>query len=146
MFQLMKTFAKGYENHMIRAGRAQARRVLMTQSARSLEDMGISRHLLAQGVDAWPWRDGEEQPLPTRITTASKRREEKRAIRELRAMSTAELSDMGITRGGIVAAVRYGRRDDTYQVPASLKASLADANTGDVHADSDTKEPAAAAA
>lgn len=122
MFQLLKSFAKGYENYMTNIGRAQARRVLLTQSDRSLEDMGISRHLLAKGVDAWPWREGEVKVVPTHIEETSARRDEKRAIRELRAMSNAELRDMGISRGGIVDAVRNGRRDDTeFAVPQPLR-------------------------
>ena len=35
--------------------RARLQRYLLTQSDRTLEDVGLSRNLLEQGVDAWPW-------------------------------------------------------------------------------------------
>jgi len=135
MFQFLKTFSTGYTNYMTRVGRARARSVLLMQDERSLQDMGISRHLLLEGVDAWPWRDGEEQPLPTQYVDAAKRREEKRAIRELKRMSNAELSDMGISRGGIEAAVRFGRRDEyapMNALPQQLSTRLKDAKTNTV--------------
>jgi len=122
---------------MIQVGRSQARRVLLMQSNRELEDMGISRHLLLEGVKSWPWRDGEqqntvEQPLPVQVPTRAQRRDEKRAIRELQALSNAELQDMGISRGGIVDAVRHGRRDDQERspiVPRKLRETLQNVNT-----------------
>ena len=121
MFQLLKNFAIGYEGYMTHVGRNQARRVLLSQDPRTLEDMGISRHLLLQGVDAWPWREGEVAMVPTRVSKLAKSREEKRAIRELRAMSNAELSDMGISRGGIVDAVRNGRPEPKLEAPRRLR-------------------------
>ncbi len=121
MFQLFKNFSENFERYMTNAGRSEARRVLLTQSDRQLEDMGISRHLLVQGIHTWPWREGEvvakTAAVEETVTAAQKRKAEKRAIRELRSMSNAELHDMGITRGSIVDAVRYGRRDDEYRVP-----------------------------
>ena len=121
MFQFLKTFAAGFENYTTKIGRAQACQVLLAQSDRSLDDMGISRHLLLQGEDAWPWRDGEANVL-SHIEEKNNRRKENRAIFELRAMSNAELSDIGITRGGIVDAVRHGHRRDTdFAVPQPLK-------------------------
>ena len=125
MFQLLKTFAKGYDKYMTNVGRAQARQVLLSQGDRCLEDMGISRHLLLQGVDAWPWREGEVAEVAevaSPVVEKSNRRLENRAIRELRAMSNAELADIGITRGGIVDAVRHGHRNETdFAVPQPLK-------------------------
>ncbi len=45
------------ENHTFAnvAGRRRARRTLLAKSDRLLADMGFSRELLEQGVDAWPW-------------------------------------------------------------------------------------------
>jgi uncharacterized protein YjiS (DUF1127 family) len=40
----------------ILAGRARACNSLLTLNDRLLEDIGISRELLQQGVSAWPWR------------------------------------------------------------------------------------------
>ena len=65
-----------------------------------------------QGVDAWPWREGEVQAKPARVAAVAKTREQRRAIRELRSMSNAELSDLGISRGSIVDAVTHGRPMD----------------------------------
>ena len=128
MFQLLKTFSNSYENYMTKVGRSQARLVLLTQGERSLEDMGISRHLLLQGVDAWPWRDGEVAVASSHVSAKATRSDEKRAIRELRAMSNAELNDMGISRGGIVDAVRHGRRDETdFAVPQPLRKAVSQA-------------------
>ncbi len=124
MFQLLKSLAKGYESYMIHVGRNRARSVLMMQDRRALEDMGISYHLLLKGTSAWPWRDDVVQATALNTTTKPNRRQEKRAIRELRSMSNAELRDMGISRGGIVDAVRHGRRDDI-EVPTRLRKDLA---------------------
>lgn len=121
MFQLLKRFANSYENYMTKVGRSQARRILLAQDVRSLEDMGISRHLLVQGVDAWPWREGQVTVSEQRITKLAQSRKERRAIRDLRAMTNAELSDMGITRGGIVDAVRNGRPDAETLKPLALR-------------------------
>jgi len=77
MFQLLKSIAPGYEGYMTQVGRNQARRVLLSQDART--------------------------------------------IRELRAMSNAELSDMGISRGGIVDAVRNGRPEPELEAPRRLR-------------------------
>lgn len=141
MFQLLKTFTKGYENYMTQVGRQRARQVLLMQGQRELEDMGISRHLLLQGVQAWPWRDESaptkvEQPAPATRLTRAQRRAEKQAIRTLRSLSDAELRDMGVSRGGIVDAVRHGRRDDlerTPIVPRRLRTTLKDAKTDEIN-------------
>jgi len=114
MNQLIKRFATGYEAYMTKIGRGQVIRVLMNHDDRTLEDMGISRHLLLQGVDAWPWREGEVAVAPKRVSKLAISRQEKRAIRELRAMTNAELSDIGISRSGIVDAVRFGRTDEGF--------------------------------
>lgn len=113
MFLPLKNFAKSYEIYMTKLGRGQVVRVLMTQDDRTLEDMGISRHLLLQGVDAWPWREGEVAVVPQRASKLANSRKEKRAIHELRAMTNAELNDIGISRSGIVDAVRYGRTNQS---------------------------------
>ena len=123
MFQVLKTALKGYENYMTRVGRSQARRVLLTQDQRALEDMGISYSLLLKGTSEWPWREDTEAAEYAPIKDTPSRRDEKRAIRELRAMTNAELRDIGISRGGIVDAVRNGRLDNV-EVPNRLRKDL----------------------
>lgn len=104
---LLKTIGNRYNNYMINVGRQRSRSVLMNQSTRTLQDMGISRSLLEKGVAYWPWREAD-QPMPAKSEQLSQRAEAK-AIRELRALSDHDLRDIGITRGEIVSAVRYGR-------------------------------------
>ena len=87
----------------------------MAKSDRVLEDIGISRDLLQKGTDYWPWALIESQPVqavPAAATPRLSRREERQAIRALRALSDRELLDMGITRGTIAHSVRYGRPAD----------------------------------
>lgn len=42
-------------------GRERARRELLNLNDRYLEDLGFSRELLEEGVNAWPWRVSAEQ-------------------------------------------------------------------------------------
>lgn len=86
--------------------RAAAREQLLQLSDRILDDVGMSRELLEQGVSAWPWRAGV---VPAAARRKALARERKRAIRELQACSDRELNDMGLSRAGIVDAVIYGR-------------------------------------
>jgi len=110
MYAPLKNLMSRYDDYMTVKGREEARRILMNKDMRSLEDMGISPYLLAQGVNAWPWRDGEVKPATA--TAVSVSRQQRKAIRELRSMSNAELSDLGITRGSIVDVVKHGRAVD----------------------------------
>ncbi len=107
-------FGRRYTDHMLKIGRKHARDALMGKSDRLLADIGISRALLEKGIDHWPWTLGESDvvQLAPKPVVKQNRREERRAIRALRALSDRELSDMGITRGSIAHAVRYGRPRD----------------------------------
>ena len=119
MVTFFKNFGQRYTEHMVNIGRKHAREALLGKSDRLLEDMGISRDLLEKGVDHWPWTLIESQPVaavqPVRKLS---RREERRAIRALQGLSDRELLDIGITRGNIAHAVRYGRWRDADQVAA----------------------------
>ena len=56
--------------------------------------------------------DSRKQPSPAKLEAKARkvaRAAEKTAIKELRALSDAELRDLGITRGNIAEVVRYGR-------------------------------------
>ena len=112
MYQPLKNLFARYDNYMTLKGREDVRQVLMNKDNRTLEDMGISPYLLHKGLDAWPWREGEVELKPTKAATAEKLRQNRRAIRELRSMSDAELSDIGITRGTITEVVTNGRAVD----------------------------------
>lgn len=107
MLNKLKTMAARYERYMTYVGKMKTRQVLLQCSNRTLEDLGISRDLLDQGIKAWPWHAVTEQPAKQSIayTTQTK----KQAIKELAAYSDSELHDLGITRGTINEAVMHGR-------------------------------------
>jgi len=110
-----------YINYMTRRGQIEVHRVLVNQSDRSLEDMGISRELLAGGIDNWPWTapvdDGftlqsasnSAAVAQTKATSKPNRKTIAAAVKELSAMSDYQLRDLGIGRGTIRDAVANGR-------------------------------------
>ena len=52
----MKRIMNAWMEGMERSAQRQARQYLLGLSDSFLKDMGISRELLKQGPDAWPWR------------------------------------------------------------------------------------------
>ena len=120
---------------MERRGRRVAQLELMKLSDRQLEDFGISRYLLIEGISAWPWKaesDAEaafssvtnrsasdtaiaelKQVSGTvkEITVGRKSTDIKKAINELSAYSDRELAELGVSRNGIEEAVRFGRQN-----------------------------------
>ena len=94
--------------------RARMRRTLLRWNDRKLEDMGFSRRLLAQGAQAWPWKETADtmlslnEALTLNQTSAIPEAEIARAVAELKALSNDELFDLGLQRGDIAYAVRYG--------------------------------------
>lgn len=106
-------------------GKARVRRQLLAMSDKQLEDFGFARHLLLQGVSAWPWRERDATdlaqadkpaiaccvtPRVTQVAPAmDNRRTIQTAIQELSSYSDRELAELGVTRHGIEEAVRYGR-------------------------------------
>ncbi|WP_020560455.1 DUF1127 domain-containing protein [Thiofilum flexile] len=54
----------------------------------------------------------------TTNTTALSEREIRRAVTELKALDDRDLSELGLTRGGIEYAVRYGRPQDQWNQAA----------------------------
>ena len=95
-----------------KSGRRKALAELNTMSDRTLEDLGISRALLSQGISSWPWKSEMEV---TDTAKSSKRSEVKAAIRELQALNDKDLADIGISRGEIAHVVEHGRGRDAYQ-------------------------------
>jgi len=89
---------------------SRTRNTLLTMSERQLEDAGISRALLLQGVKHWPWRE-EQLEKATEQPAKADSAEIRNAIKELSAMSDRELWDMGIHRGSIRQAVEAGMPD-----------------------------------
>ena len=97
-----------------------ARRELLNMSDRQLEDFGISRHSLMEGVSAWPWKEALNQELAGRglaripaITTVTgevpSTKVIKQAVDELNTYSDRELAELGVTRHSIEESVRNGR-------------------------------------
>lgn len=117
-------FFNRIKNNMIeaslRAGKAKACRQLLAMSDRQLEDFGMSRELLEQGISAWPWKAehtgeyaGEGLAIVPAITQVAPAKPSRKVIRqavsELSAYSDRELAELGITRDTIEEAVQYGR-------------------------------------
>lgn len=114
----MKRLAKQFIHAMEIYGRVKSRQILLNLSDRQLEDAGISKDLLRKGTSHWPWRI-EEQTTTTLAelktldlskadTTSATTNIHDQAIADLEAMADRELLDMGISRGQIRHAVRYG--------------------------------------
>lgn len=58
MLVLVNRIITAIGHRLERNERIRTRRELLDRSNRILEDIGISRALLEDGVHAWPWRDG----------------------------------------------------------------------------------------
>lgn len=94
------------------AGRRKALVELSKMNDRTLEDLGISRALLSQGVKAWPWKSDVKL---TNTVKQSKRSEIKAAIKELQALNDKDLADIGISRGEISHVAKFGRSRNSYR-------------------------------
>lgn len=101
---------------IVRMGHARARGELLQLSDHILDDIGISRRLLEQGVDAWPWREDGATAAATKQATL----DFKPAIAELRRYNDAELNELGIARSRIQTVVEKGREgiDSPYDAAA----------------------------
>jgi len=100
MFNVLKTHLHNYALHKTRTQ-------LMQMTDWQLEDVGISRRLLNQGIGSWPWREDAS----AESTTPSAKMEKKdinKAVLELSRMSDAQLRDIGISRGTIQHSVKHG--------------------------------------
>ena len=107
----MSTFKKltsSIFNALEMAGRAKTLAHLEGLSDRTLEDLGFSRALMSQGVQAWPWKADTELAAETASTDSN---EISAAIKELEAYNDRDLADLGISRGEIREAVVHGRKD-----------------------------------
>lgn len=89
-----------------KSGRRKALAELNTMSDRTLEDLGISRALLSQGIQSWPWKSNMEL---NNSPKQSKSNEIRAAIKELQSYNDRDLADIGISRGEIEDVVRNGR-------------------------------------
>jgi len=66
----MSGFLETINRGLIYLAKDRARRELLMQSDRFLEDVGMSRELLEAGVHAWPWRiDGQPIEMPAKPTS-----------------------------------------------------------------------------
>ena len=126
----MSNLKKRFWQFVERMGHERVRLSLLGMSDRQLTDAGFSRELLLMGSKAWPWRAPQDDwqqrfkfDSASTLETVSTRESAKNiseadvqlAIEELDAYSDQELNDLGLTRGTIEYAVRYGRSDDNAQ-------------------------------
>jgi len=109
---ILNTLSNAVFTAFEKSGRRKALAELNTMSDRTLEDLGISRALLSQGIAAWPWKSGME--LNTTVKQSS-RSEVRAAIKELRALNDKDLADIGISRGEIAHVAKYGRGNDAHR-------------------------------
>ena len=112
----MSTFKKltsSIFNALEMAGRAKTLAHLEGLSDRTLQDLGFSRTLMSQGVQAWPWKADQEITAQAAYTESG---EIDAAITELEAYNDRDLADLGISRNNIREAVIHGRKGiDTAQ-------------------------------
>lgn len=73
-------------------------------NARKLADMGVERDSAEQGFIAYAWN-----LIRATFGASPEEKEYRRAVRELRAYSDAELADIGVPRYAIAYMVRHGR-------------------------------------
>lgn len=110
MKQFLNKAVSGISAALERNARERARHELLRLDPRLVQDAGLSRELLHEGVGSWPWRlKDEEEMLEAARRARVDTKAEKRAIRELYAMTDRELADLAIRRGDIKRVVREGR-------------------------------------
>ncbi|MDH3640465.1 MAG: DUF1127 domain-containing protein [Gammaproteobacteria bacterium] len=90
---------------VVRIGYARARGEFLQLSDKTLDDIGISRALLEQGIDAWPWREENAAVATTNKAPLSV----KPAIAKLRRYNDAKLNGLPIAPGQIETVVVKGR-------------------------------------
>ena len=86
-------------------------RLAANERASGLFDSSFSARLMS-------WIAGLQRGGVKAVSVAPEEAEIRRAIRQLRAFSDAELRDMGITRGEIAHVVRFGRTGIEANTPA----------------------------
>ncbi len=110
MKKILSKCASSLSNALERSARERARNELLRLDPRLVEDAGLSRELLHEGIGSWPWRLKDEAIVLQEAREARyAAKAEKRAMRELYAMSDKELADLSISRGEIKQVVRFGR-------------------------------------
>jgi len=139
---IFTSLKENFINAMQRRGQRAAHQELMKMTDRQLDDFGISRYLLIEGISAWPWKQDSEadvalnsvrKPSPSAaamhgvkqvpgtlqaVGGARDSAEIKKAINELSSYSDRELAELGVTRGTIEESVRYGRQNIERAGPA----------------------------
>ena len=112
----MKKLLQSLNRYFTRLGQERVRQELLRMDDHLLADAGFSRELLLAGHKAWPWRAPREDELyhlqPQPEKTELSEAEIQLAVAELQSFSDRELNDLGLGRGDIEHAVRYGRPQD----------------------------------
>jgi uncharacterized protein YjiS (DUF1127 family) len=113
MKALIASLSERIRGAMLRAGYERARQEMLQLPDRLLDDVGVSRELLEQGVAAWPWRK------PT-AADGLRGADLKPAVAELRRYNDSELNELGIARSQIETVVARGRDgiDPSYNAAA----------------------------
>lgn len=84
------------------SGHGRVRAVLLSRGPQWCEAMGYSWSALQAGLSGWPWRKDS-------VENQTNESEIKQAVKELKSYNDLELRDLGISRGDIEDAVRFGR-------------------------------------
>ena len=100
--KVLHKISQKFDSCITFVSRSRARDVLLRFSDRSLEDAGVSRVLLKEGVKAWPWRTPSiEQTLP-------RWQRDLITIYELESFSEKDLNDLGIDKNKIRESITFG--------------------------------------
>lgn len=103
-------YLNGMARFFRKSGKLRMQSYLMRLPTSQLIAWGYSPTQLSKGISAWPWRL-EDQPMAASSTeTAFTAKQLRASVKELQSFSNAELADMGLNRGTIEHAVRYGRQ------------------------------------
>lgn len=63
---------KGFNRFTAELARDRVRREFLARDDRFLDDVGVSRELLEQGLAAWPWKAGQQPARAVVVKPASK--------------------------------------------------------------------------
>ncbi len=71
MSGIFEALNNSFTRFMTNAARNRLRHNLLSRSDRFLDDIGVSRELLEEGVGAWPWKTDDAPEPALKLMTAS---------------------------------------------------------------------------